>query len=337
MFHKVIAGFDGSDRGLDALSLGLALTASEGELIVCCVHRFRSLSARIDPTEPSMDREAAEESVGRAIEGLDRSVPVTMKLVAEASAATALQRMATDEHAELIVLGSSHRGAVGRVLVGSVTEETLHGAPCPVAVAPVGFHTRGTPARLRSVAVGHDVREPTPGALSVGIGLCEETGASLLLAAVAEDATVPDPTRATMPYREAVEARTHAPEQAVAAALDSVPDGLSATGEVRDGDVAEQLLEVAETVDLLVLGSHGRGLIGRLVMGSVCDQVVRAAACAVLIVPSAEITDTRAGSRLAAGTYGLSTESGEPIPDERLETLPTAELTADEQQLRGHI
>jgi DnaK suppressor protein len=43
----------------------------------------------------------------------------------------------------------------------------------------------------------------------------------------------------------------------------------------------------------------------------------------------------RAKERLAAGTYGLSTESGEPIPDERLEALPTAELTADEERARG--
>jgi len=42
----------------------------------------------------------------------------------------------------------------------------------------------------------------------------------------------------------------------------------------------------------------------------------------------------RAESRLANGTYGLSIESGEPIPDERLEILPTAELTVDEQRLR---
>jgi len=39
----------------------------------------------------------------------------------------------------------------------------------------------------------------------------------------------------------------------------------------------------------------------------------------------------RAEQRLAAGTYGLSTESGEPIPDERLEAVPTAERTAEEQ------
>jgi DnaK suppressor protein len=39
----------------------------------------------------------------------------------------------------------------------------------------------------------------------------------------------------------------------------------------------------------------------------------------------------RAEERLAAGTYGLSIESGEPIPDDRLEAVPTAERTAEEQ------
>ena len=42
----------------------------------------------------------------------------------------------------------------------------------------------------------------------------------------------------------------------------------------------------------------------------------------------------RAEKRLADGTYGLSVESGEPIPDERLEALPTAERTVEEEQRR---
>ena len=40
----------------------------------------------------------------------------------------------------------------------------------------------------------------------------------------------------------------------------------------------------------------------------------------------------RAEARLAAGTYGLSVESGQPIPDGRLEALPTAERTAEEDE-----
>jgi DnaK suppressor protein len=42
----------------------------------------------------------------------------------------------------------------------------------------------------------------------------------------------------------------------------------------------------------------------------------------------------RAEQRLAAGTYGLSVGSGEPIPDERLKAVPTAELTAQEERAR---
>jgi DnaK suppressor protein len=40
----------------------------------------------------------------------------------------------------------------------------------------------------------------------------------------------------------------------------------------------------------------------------------------------------RAEQRLANGTYGLSIESGQPIPDERLEAVPTAERTVEEQK-----
>jgi len=43
----------------------------------------------------------------------------------------------------------------------------------------------------------------------------------------------------------------------------------------------------------------------------------------------------RAESRLAAGTYGLSVQSGQPIPDERLEVVPTAELTVDEERAQA--
>jgi nucleotide-binding universal stress UspA family protein len=284
---------------LDALSLGQALTASEGELIVCCVHHFQPLSARIDPTEPSIDRESAEESVEQATRLVERGVTVTSKFLAGVSTARTLQSTAIAEQADLIVLGSSHRGALGRVLMGSVTHETLREAPCPVAIAPIGLHDHLAGTRLACVAVGHDAVEPTPDALSAGVALCVQTGAKLLLVAVAQDAAVADPARDTMPYAEITEARLCAAEQVLAEALRSLPESISATSEVRDGDPAEQLLEVSRDADLLVLGSHGRGFVGRLIMGSVCDRVVRAAACAVLVVPPSKSTDAPASKRLS--------------------------------------
>jgi len=44
----------------------------------------------------------------------------------------------------------------------------------------------------------------------------------------------------------------------------------------------------------------------------------------------------RAEARLAAGSYGISVQSGEPIPDARLEALPTAERTVDEERRLRH-
>jgi nucleotide-binding universal stress UspA family protein len=298
MFHKVIVGFDGSEHARDAHALGAVLTAPGGELIVCCVHHLKSLSARVDPTEPRLDRAAAERCAEEAT-GLVSSVAVNPILVAGAGVAIALQHTAKQQHADLIVLGSSHRGALGRVFVGSVTAETLHAARCPVAVSPVGFRDHSEGTRLARIAVGHDVVEPTPDTLSAGVELCEQTGAELLLVAVAEDAAVDDPERATMSYAEITEARLHAAEQVLAEALRGLPESISATSEVRDGDPAEQLLEVTHDADLMVLGSHGRGTMGRLIMGSVCDRVMRAAACAVLVVPPSKSSDVAGTTRLS--------------------------------------
>lgn len=45
----------------------------------------------------------------------------------------------------------------------------------------------------------------------------------------------------------------------------------------------------------------------------------------------------RAEARLVAGTYGFSVASGDPIPDERLEAFPTAELTVEEERAKARL
>ena len=145
MFSKVIVGFDGSEQARDALALAAALTARDGELTVCCVHHLESLAARIDPTEPRLDRAAAELYLEQATRPLDSHVAASSLLVAGASAARALQSTAEERHADLLVLGSSHRGAIGRVLVGSVTEHDAARGAVP---------SRGRPRRLSRLGRG---------------------------------------------------------------------------------------------------------------------------------------------------------------------------------------
>ena len=76
MFSKVIVGFDGSEQARDALSLGASLAAHDGELTVCCVHRFKMLSARVDPAAPHLDHEEAEQCIKEASQLLDSPLTV---------------------------------------------------------------------------------------------------------------------------------------------------------------------------------------------------------------------------------------------------------------------
>jgi nucleotide-binding universal stress UspA family protein len=64
--------------------------------------------------------------------------------------------------------------------------------------------------------------------------------------------------------------------------------GVQATFLVWEGDPAEAILAASESenVDAIVLGSHGRGLLGRLVLGSISAHVSELATCRVVVVPS---------------------------------------------------
>jgi nucleotide-binding universal stress UspA family protein len=62
--------------------------------------------------------------------------------------------------------------------------------------------------------------------------------------------------------------------------------GIAVTFLVWEGDPGESIIEAAraEHADLIVVGSHGRGAVGRFLIGSVSDHVVRNASCPVLVV-----------------------------------------------------
>jgi nucleotide-binding universal stress UspA family protein len=62
--------------------------------------------------------------------------------------------------------------------------------------------------------------------------------------------------------------------------------GATASGLTWEGDAGESIVEAseAEMADLIVVGTHGRGAVGRLFLGSVSDHVVRHARCPVMVV-----------------------------------------------------
>ncbi len=145
----------------------------------------------------------------------------------------------------MIVLGSTHRHGLGRVLPGSVGERLLHGAPCAVLVAPSGFASRET-FGIGSIGVGYDGRTEAGHAREVAAALAADLGASL------ETITVDD-------------------------------DGGS--GPADPADAAKALVERSRELDLLIVGSRGYGPVRHALLGSVSGELMRTAACPVLVVP----------------------------------------------------
>ena len=288
MSSKILVGYDGSDRGRDALALARLLAdRTNGELVVACVYPFEPLSSRIgSPDFGSLSHEDALATVCRddpLLEGVPES---HRRAVAAPSPAHGLHRLAEDEEANLIVVGSTHRGALGRVMPGSVGERLLHGAPCSVALAPRGFGASDA-ATLARIGVAVDGSPESKVALLAAYGLASDLSGGIRVITVIEWVATVAPTFGG-PRRsyeslleELREARSAAHEQA----LSEAPPGVSAEGLLLEGDVVSLLCEQSATIDLLVLGARGYGPLRHVLMGGVSSAVTRGAHCPVLVVP----------------------------------------------------
>lgn len=198
----------------------------------------------------------------------------------------ALVGLAEREVAGTLVVGSPHRGRVGRAVLGSVAHHVLHHAPCEVVVAPRGYVERDHKG-IAKIAVAYDGTVEARTALRRAEALARETGASLHLI-VAED-----PVVAGIQGGEEFSPKTNAPA-VLKEALDSVAPSIEATGEHLepgwrkvDRSVAEAIAKACDgEVDVLVAGT--RPPLDRLLLGSITNHLIDVAPCAVLVVPHEE-------------------------------------------------
>ena len=201
--------------------------------------------------------------------------------VADGSPARALHAAAKWHDSDLIVVGSDHRGPVGRVLAGDVTAATLHGAVCPVVVAPRGYADRD--AQVHAIGVGYDGSSEARAAARLARDLAVAAGGSLRVLRVLQPPSPHGPgigfARDWQENADAV--REHAQED--------LDDLLAELGEVARGDVivgepVRELSYEAGTLDLLVTGSRDYGPVRRVMPGSTSGKLVHQAPCPVLVL-----------------------------------------------------
>lgn len=275
---RLLVGHDGSDGGRDALELARILGSEEnaGALVVTVIPygplptRFRRL-----------ERDAAAEAEPLLAEARERlgDLSVETRAFGGGSPAGVITELTEAEPIDMIVVGSPHRGAVGRTLAGSVAEGVLHGAPCDVAVAPAGYAKDGH-GSLRLIAVAYDGTPEAKLALGRARELAEARDATVrVLTVVAPPAALPGVVGYTP-------IEPPEPEGIVEEGVRAVGTRVPVEGLRLDGHPAYMLAKACEDgVDLLVAGSRGYGPAMRVLLGSVSSRLIVEAPCPVIVVP----------------------------------------------------
>jgi nucleotide-binding universal stress UspA family protein len=278
---RLLVGYDGSDGGRDALELARVLGAAEGaEAIVASVIPYGPLPVGFAELEDDAAA-AARPLLDEARERL-AGFEVETRAFGGGSPAWVLTDLAECHEADLIVVGSPHRGAIGRTLIGSVAEGVLHGAPCAVAVAPRGYAGVGH-GPLALIGVAYDGTPEAKAALERARDLAQETGAAVrVLTVVAPPVALPG-------VAGYVPVEPPAPDAVLAEGVRELGGEIAAEGRKLDGPPATTLASACEDgIDLLLAGSRGYGPVLRAMLGSVTSRLIAEAPCPVLVVPRPE-------------------------------------------------
>lgn len=279
---RLLVGYDGSDGGRDALELARVLGEAMGVgVLVTTVLPYGPLPVPYKMLEEE-EGERAGPLFAEAMEQLG-DLDVEARAFGGGTPAGVINDLAEREEVETIVVGSPHRGAIGRTLIGSVADGLLHGAPCEVVVAPRGYAAE-THGPFRTIAVAYDDTPEARAALKRAQAIALACRATIVVYTVsAPQAVVPGAAGyapASPPDAGAIVTRT----------VKAVDERLAATGRELSGPPGPAIIAACEAdgVDLLVAGSRGYGPVRRVLLGSVSTHLAHQAPCPVLVVPRPE-------------------------------------------------
>ncbi|MFZ6017158.1 MAG: universal stress protein [Nitrospirota bacterium] len=174
---------------------------------------------------------------------------------------------AAKNHVEMIFVGRRGRTGLKRLMMGSVTAKVVGYAPCKVMVVPKAAELR---CPCENILIATDGSKYSESASREAISIAKRCGSDLIALSVAKrDPNVPA-------AKESVDMVKQVAER----------EGVKVESLVLKGEPYEVIVGTAErkNADLIVVGSHGRTGLERLLMGSVTERVIGHANCAVLVV-----------------------------------------------------
>jgi nucleotide-binding universal stress UspA family protein len=276
-FPKILVCTDGSPDSEGAITATLHLAQTTGStvfllevLYYLAGYELQSPDALAPPMINLELMQAQEAAVKERLEAwkaeaAKAGVTLTPRIRPSGSAYEGILEEAAELQPDLIIMGRHGYSGLARLLMGSVTARVIGHSPCPVLVVP-----QGVPLTFQRLLIASDGSVFSEAAWTEALTLARAMGSALIGVAVAAS------ERDIGPAQEVVR-QLEAAAESQGIALDTmIPLGRPEEGIVKAAEFKQ--------ASLIILGSHGRTGLKRLLMGSVAERVIGQAPCAVLVV-----------------------------------------------------
>jgi nucleotide-binding universal stress UspA family protein len=287
----VLVGIDGSETGAVAAEWAAREAVKLGwRLHVVCAYSLPTFTvASLDGGYAALDdsaiRAGAQAVLDKAVEQLAREgLEITSSLETGDAAGVLVE---LSRNAGLAVIGTRGKGGFADRLLGTVSSALPAHAHCPTVVVPVR-EEHDVLGPIRRIVVGMDGSESAKIALARAIDEAEMWGVELTAVAGVPMVSGSSALSAWLPAstdREAILAE-------VQAGLDAAVEAAAAGRDVvvkrhaLDGSGAALLTEFSTAVELIVVGTRGRGGFAGLLLGSTSQTLLHHAVCPIMVVPS---------------------------------------------------
>jgi nucleotide-binding universal stress UspA family protein len=282
--HPIVVGLDGSPESASAAQAGWQLAQSAG-LDCQLVHVIPGARSALEMAGAGIvleEFELAMRAQARAevLEAIRNRVPSRVAdqlIVREGRPSSILNQIALETNAHTLVLGGKHHSTLGRWLGGSTVQQVVRGTQVPLFVTAGELPRR--PRVMIAVDVSYAARETIARALTFAALL---QGPVRALHVIEEARDVPKAILrpGALSYEDWCLERL---ERDLWPLL-PIPDNQKV---IRHGSVVEAIASEAAawSADVLVLGSHGKGWVDRLLIGSVTEALLNDLPAAMLVVP----------------------------------------------------
>lgn len=283
--RRVLVPLDGSELAETILPDARRLAGSDGVLIL-----VRDVPAPFPGIEANRLFAHAVQGADEYLQGMAQRLRapghgVEVHSLTMRDVPFALDQAAISYRADFVALATRGLGPVGRLIKGGVAWRALAGSPVPVLMRRPSLRSPDLRQHQRTIMVPLDGSYFAEDALPLASRLVNEWQASLLLVLVI-------PTTPMFPIRDTLSMPELFNEELSVAReyLDVVRSEIPGTVRVRalpGSSIVESLSRVvaAEQVTDVVLTSHGRTGLGRVILGSVADGLIQRLDCPVIVVP----------------------------------------------------